>query len=597
MKNSILLIKNNFKNSYVEKIFLFILLIFFFFLNLIRLDYGLPFFFNTDENSFSYSSLSYLKILTGYYNMSYPIYAPLINLLIILKTIFIHDVILNSLSIKDIISKIYLNPELFIYYGRISSLIVTTISIFFLYLIFKKLRINFFIYSVLLINFSCSLIIYDIATVNGVHAYHLLILIIQLYTYLKYKYEIDSFDYKSYIIFGLLGSMAWGITYWSSVISIYSVILLHLKKFKFSKINYLLVFLFIFVSMGPILNLIFVTEAISELIYPQERMKNFILNNYLKDTLIQIMEGLKITVFLEKNFFLIILLLPIFIKIKGSISKEILTLFFLIFTLPIILFAISEKGFPQLRYFSGNVIVIIIILSIIVNTLKNKGYKSLYILFFIINSYLVFVNLESNIKINNIISKTHTFYLFNKNIQYDKKKILYLIDLSFQETVKQNNLYLDLYKYELIKKSKDHKDKLKRIKDKIKKNEKINKKLFFKENLKKDITYYNYTFHEISNLKLFFDYIKKDFDYVLIEETRPFYLSDPIKQNRIKEYVKKNFEFEKIYTNEKKIFLRSLRSIINYYTDNINRFDFSENIKENNIEIIYGTNYSLYKIN
>ena len=38
------------------------------------------------------------------------------------------------------ISKIYFNPELFLFYGRLASLTISSVSIFVLYLIFKKLK-------------------------------------------------------------------------------------------------------------------------------------------------------------------------------------------------------------------------------------------------------------------------------------------------------------------------------------------------------------------------------------------------------------------------------------------------------------------------
>ena len=66
---------------------------------------------------------------------------------------------------------------------------------------------------------------------------------------------------------------------------------------------------------------------------------------------------------------------------------------------------------------------------------------------------------------------------------------------------------------------------------------------------------------------------------------------------KIRKYVKDNFIFEQIYTKEKKIFLRSQTSIIHYYTNTINRFDYAENIENKNLDIVFGSNYSLYKIN
>jgi hypothetical protein len=49
-----------------------------------------------------------------------PLYAPLINVILILKSIFINEVLLNSLSPDQIKSKIYFNPELFVILWKIS---------------------------------------------------------------------------------------------------------------------------------------------------------------------------------------------------------------------------------------------------------------------------------------------------------------------------------------------------------------------------------------------------------------------------------------------------------------------------------------------
>ena len=123
-----------------DKIFIFFLIIVFFIYNLSRIDYGLPFFLNLDETAFQYSTLSFLSFITGYSGFGYnPIYAPLINLILILKSIFINELLINSLSLEQIRSKIYFNPELFIFYGRVASLTITSAALFVLYLIFKRL--------------------------------------------------------------------------------------------------------------------------------------------------------------------------------------------------------------------------------------------------------------------------------------------------------------------------------------------------------------------------------------------------------------------------------------------------------------------------
>ena len=148
------MIEDRFKNLILKFFFLFILICFFL-INLNKLNFGLPFFLDADENAFMKSSLSYLSFFTGIKpDLIDPIYAPLFNLLLILKLIFFNEFLINSLDFSQIKSKIYFNPELFVYYGRIVSLTITTISIYLLFLILRKLKINLYLISLSLIFFN-----------------------------------------------------------------------------------------------------------------------------------------------------------------------------------------------------------------------------------------------------------------------------------------------------------------------------------------------------------------------------------------------------------------------------------------------------------
>ena len=66
--------------------------------------------------------------------------------------------------------------------------------------------------------------------------------LIQLYFFIKYLVKIQQFNITSYLIFGILGSLAWGVNYWPTFISIYALFILHFEKFKFNKINYFFIF-------------------------------------------------------------------------------------------------------------------------------------------------------------------------------------------------------------------------------------------------------------------------------------------------------------------------------------------------------------------
>ena len=84
---------------------------------------------------------------------------------------------------------------------------------------------------------------------NGKNSYYLLFFLLQLYFFIKYYFKIEKFEKKSYLILSFLGALAWGINYWSSIVSIYGILILHFKKFKFKNlqnfVNFILVFFLI----------------------------------------------------------------------------------------------------------------------------------------------------------------------------------------------------------------------------------------------------------------------------------------------------------------------------------------------------------------
>ena len=144
------------------------LIISFFLFYIGKISYGLPYFWNPDEIEYQNSLLSVLYFASDQFILSYnPIYAPVLNVILILNSIFINEVLFNSLSFSEIKSKIYFNPELFVFYGRLASLIIGSFSLFVLYLIFKKFKINFLISFILLITFATSLLMFNVSTIMG----------------------------------------------------------------------------------------------------------------------------------------------------------------------------------------------------------------------------------------------------------------------------------------------------------------------------------------------------------------------------------------------------------------------------------------------
>ncbi|MDA9710353.1 hypothetical protein N9U27_02285 [Candidatus Pelagibacter sp.] len=590
---------NKNKYSLQGKIFISILIFIFFIINFKRINYGLPYFLNLDETAFLYSTLTYLNSITkSEIIFADPIYAPFFNLVLILKSVFINEFLIQNLNFSEIKSKIYFNPELFISYGRVASLTISSLSIFTLYLIFKKLKIDFFIYSTLLFIFCSSLVLIDISIINGKNSYYLFFFLIQLYFFIKYLVKIQQFNITSYLIFGILGSLAWGVNYWPAFISIYAVFILHFEKFKFNKINYLFLFLIIFIIFGPIINFIYSGDDIFKHLLDVKTERDIEFNLLLKNSIIDFISGLKIMFKSEYNFFLLIFFAPIYLIKKNTKNKKLFLIIFFILLEPLIIFALAQGVVPQLRYFAGSLSIVLILISIIANEFNRTKLKFLILIFFIANYYFIYNNIKVNHKLNNLISENHSFYRFNESInKIDQSKILYLIDLGFQENLKQNLLYLELYNNNIIKNSKRSNTFINGIKSKIEKIENTNNIVIQNKHLK-NLVYYNYTFAEIDNLKLFFDYIKKDYDYIVIEDSDDvFYLSNYLIQKEIKDFVKENFELQQTQFSDEKIFLKSIRSVINYYGGVINVYDLRQYKTVNhNLEKIYGNNYSLYKL-
>ena len=579
---------------------LLVLILIFFIFYFDKISYGFPYFWNPDEIDFQNSILTILYTFSDQLVLSYnPLYAPIINAILIINSIFINEILFNSLSIDQIKSKIYFNPELFLFYGRLASLTISSFSIFFLYLIFKKLKINFLISLTLLITFSTSLVMFNISTIMGKNSCTVLVYLIQIYFFSKYLLKFEKFNNMSYIIFGLLAALAWGINYWPAFISIYAVLYFHYRKFKFTKINYLIIFLIIFLIFGPLVNMFFVDKSPFWHLFYSSEEKNIKMSFVFESILDRISMSLKTIYFSDKNLILLIASAPFFLINKYTkYKKEFLTLIVL-FIEPIILFGFTSTLIPQLRYFGGIICVILILTAIIFNELYKSNLKYFILIFFALNFYLIGDNINKINKTNNVLKQKHSFINFNEDINIDRSKILYLVDLNFQESLDQNYYYEALFNNDLIIKNTRSKKFFENI---IKKKQKImnsDNAILKNSDLKNNIIYHNYTFFQIADLDKFFNFIKKDFEYVLIEESKPPYLSDTMIQEKIKLFVKNNFKLELIQNDQYKIYLRNQQSVIHFFSKSLTNLDIAKNEYDykKESEVIYGSNYGLYKLN
>ncbi len=574
------MIEDRFKNI-IFKFFIFLFLIYFFLINFNKLSFGLPFFLDADESAFMKSTLSYLSYITGIKpDLIDPIYAPIFNLLLILKFVFLNEVIINSLDFSQIKSKFYFNPELFVYYGRIVSLTITTISIYFLFLILRKLKINIYLISLSLFIFSNSLVTLSISHVNGKNSFYLLIFLMQIYFFLKYFLKPKNFNLKSYFVFGILGSIGWGINYWTAIVSIYSVMILHFKNFKFKVSSGLIYFLLVFILFGPLLNLIFSSYPISAFFFDLDTTSSFNLIFFLKSFIKDFILSFKIIYNVEKSLLLLIIMIPFFFLSKKINNKNIFIFIFILIFEPIFLFSIAENVTPQLRYFAGIICIILILNCIIFNELIKNYNKYIFLgLFSFFCIILIFNQIKTTNEINKLISENHSFYKF-KNENTFNSKTVYIINASIRKSLENNFLYLELHKKNLIKNQRFEKDNFQEIQKKI---DKIKAdKFYVVENkvIKEELIVFNHGFFEIKNYKDFFDHIKKEYDYIVI---------DDYEKNDLKEYIVKNFKIVNKIKNEKKFYFRNLRELLHYYS-------FGKNINSSNNEFIYGSRYKLYEL-
>lgn len=567
--------------NYLSKFFVFLILISFFIINLSNIKFGLPFFYDEDEGAFMKSTLSYLSIITGIKSdLIDPIYGPLINLALILKYLFINEFLINSLNFTEIKSKIYFNPELFIFYGRLASLTITTISIYILYLILRKFNTNHLIIYITLILFSSSLVTVSISLVNGKNSFYLLFFLIQIYFFTKYFLKLDKFNLKSYILFAILGSMGWGINYWTAIISIYAIIILHLKKFGNQNYSNVVFFLIIFIFFGPILNYIFSSEKIIGLIFDSENTDEFSIAYFIKNFFTEFLLSFKIIYNIEKNILTLLIFFPFFLYLSKTNYKDIFLFISVLIFEPIILFSIAEDVTPQLRYFAGIVCIILILNAIIFNEfIKIFSKKIILSIFFFLNLFFIYNHISIIAEIKYIITKEHNFYQIVKNNEF-KDETLHLLSASFRKNIENNLLYLDLHEKKLITNKNFEKDNYSEILKKIKKIE-LSKSYYIEDKLVKDnLIFFNDEFFIINNFESFFDHIKSKYRYIVINENN---------ENDLHKYIKKNYK--KLYSNsdDNKIYYTNLREILHHYA-------LAKNHHYSKKNIVFGNKFRTYKL-
>ena len=571
---------NKFKK--IEIALVISLIIIFFIKKLNIIDYGFPFFQQEDEGAFLKSTISYISFITGIKReLSDPFFGPLINLLITFKIIFVNEFILNSSSLAEIKEKIYNDPSILILYGRYCSLIITSLSFFLLYLIFKKLKINFFIYFPLLISLSLSLFTMTISIVNGKNSYYFFFFLLQLYFLIKCYIKIKKFSKKDYLIFSILASFAWGVNYWSSIVSFYAVAILHYKKFKFSNFHFLFYFLLGFILLGIIPSL--VLENYFFLDFFSNEKENFSIYFFFESLINKFLFSLKI-LFNTEIFIFIYIFLFLFYLSKNFKNKKIIILLSILLIEPILIFSVTGDDFvPELRYFSGLISLMFVLSALMIKDISSF-YKSklLIIVFIFINFVIILDKTIEYIKLNNIFISNHSFIVFYEKNLNNNSNILYLIPrLDTRKNLKNLNFYKNLHEKNIIINKSFQKDNYSSILKKIEIEKKSNAK--FKNKKILDLNLFNINLFEINNFESFFNEVKKKYKFVSIQE-------NGLETNSLYNYIKLNFT--KIYqqnNNDEIYYNDGLRDIM--------KFLYNGGSKKKLNQFVLGNNYSLYQLN
>ena len=556
----------------------------FFIINANIINYGLPFFQQEDETTFLKGTISYLSFITGIKReLTDPFFGPLINLIFTLIFLFFNEVVLNFTSFSNLKLKIYSDPSILIFYGRYCSLLATSFCLFILYLIFKKLKINFIIYFPIIVSLAFSTFMLPLSLFNGKNSYYLLFFLLQLYFFIKYYFKIEKFEKKSYLILSFLGALAWGINYWSSIVSIYGILILHFKKFKFKNlqnfVNFILVFFLIGLLPSFFLGDIFFLDYFIRTNGTEGAYSNLIFND--------IYEKFKLSfsiIFNSEKILFIFLILFIFCLFSKLKNRKIILILSLLFIEPIIILAIGGyEIIPQLRYFSGSICLIFILSALIVkDILEFKNSKVVLVLFIIINLYIVLEKGITYIKVNNLVTANHSFINFFDNNKNNNSQTLHLISgLDTRKNLKNLILYKKLHENGIIQNKLFEKDNYNFILKKIEIEKDINLELKNKKTL--NLNVFSINLFNIKNFDIFFEEVRKDYKYVSIQE-------NGFESFELYNYIKTNFDIVSANSNKKNRFYNDgLRDVI--------KFLYNGGAVKQLDNFVLGNNYSLYKLN
>ena len=160
----------------------------------------------------------------------------------------------------------------------------------------------------------------------------------------------------------------------------------------------------------------------------------------------------------------------------------------ILFLEPILIFSISADVIIQLRYLSGLICLMYILLALIINDLLNKNnFKKIITIFFIFNVFLAFSKSIDHNRLSKIAKNNHSFYNFYLSNNEINNSTLYISnDFFLRSNLQTLLLYKDLHEKDLIKANIHKKYSVDSVLNKINKIKNKNENLIISKNKELD---------------------------------------------------------------------------------------------------------------
>ena len=557
------------KKKYIySQVYTFIVCLFFFIFYYNLRNYGLPYFVNFDETA-HIKSISYFYGFFSNANQHIvePIYSPLLHFLVTGFLFFIKFIIFSGYSVNELKDLVFLNPDLLWSYTRLSSLIFSTFSIFLIFLISKKFNISNFFIVLSVTSISLSFFFADISIAAGKNAILLFLFLLQYYFFLKYYLKMQNFTSTAYLILAVLSTLAWGVNYWAATPGIYAVAMLHYKKFSYSKLTKLFPFIAIFIFFGIFINYTISADKIFHHLFNPEYLA---VTDYIEHSssnrfvifLDEIIIGINIIRNYENLIFELFLLIVLYsIVAKTKIDKKIIFFNLILISEPLLLFAVADYSHPAIRYFGPSISMIFITSCYVMSNFDLKNIriniilKTLFFLVLLVPLYEKSILIN---KIGNILRTDYIQYDIFKDYKNQGKSIYNMPNYIYRENIETLDLYGKMLELNLIKNNPNSagKNTTDKIQDKIKIINRAAKKGITPSS--KKLVFFGGEFL-ITDNKRFFDYIKKDYDFYIIDEN--------VNSEQFK-YLKENFEVSAEYRSNN---LGAFRQITISFREGYNR--------------------------